>query len=661
MRAVSPKRDHEEITGNLAVLANAMREYFYVRFPPGEYPGLEFESTIWCFKPRSARRGLGSGWNVRFRPERDELPAFSPDYELAAKAWVYAVNGSYQVMTKAAQAFRALWTAIVESSVGERRGNAATQFRVADLRPVHLTRLERLHDERYPMRTTRAVQLERVRAFVLWLMANKLCPEFSWVPGVQRVAIKHGDAARKEARLDRLPEQQTLYCAAQIYRIDPLAPQFRKTASEPLVRLLICALGLQLVTGLRARELLTLPADCFVREARQGRVRLAIRFWNCKARGGRMQWALRWLSPLGAVLAERLLAEILDLTGPARLRARTLEEDQSRVSFSGEGTDGFLTLDGVARVAGVNSEVLPRKAGWAELKAAAVPGRSRRGSLLFPHAAVERFLVVSGLRGSLVSFDLGNGDLQMLSEALFVVPKYFFWQRTGATPNHLLVEPFPYHTYRNLLAGYHRPQQTIPSIFERLGVVVVDTDGNARTPKLRSHMLRHWINTLASKSGMSMVQITTWMQRTDEWHTYVYLHSASEHADLSKDQLRNRALVGMKAKVHDSLPVVEAEAYRETLRATHKVRGATCVRRGECLKGKACFRGENWCDELLMSAGGVDSPEELRNDLRGWEMRRQNVVDRLARGAPIRAGEMEQCDEWIAGLTRALAISGEGS
>src|SRR5262249_42066754 len=137
--------------------------------------------------------------------------------------------------------------------------------------------------------------------------------------------------AGQDAQREKLPSRKALEGVADIYSTH---------AKDPGDRLRAAALALLVVTGFRLGELLTLPLECEVTESDQGKTRYGLRYYKEKARGGEKMHEVRWLTATGAELARSAIAEIREITEPARERARILEQNPNRVPFPGyQGAD----------------------------------------------------------------------------------------------------------------------------------------------------------------------------------------------------------------------------------------------------------------------------------------------------------------------------------
>ncbi|HEY7413777.1 MAG TPA: hypothetical protein VH593_01180, partial [Ktedonobacteraceae bacterium] len=152
----------------------------------------------------------------------------------------------------------------------------------------------------------------RLLGMIHFLAARSICRPLYYVLQATRVGdfYRHTLAGQEE-RSAKLPSLKALEGVADIYST---------YATRPADRLCSCALALLVVTGFRLGELLTLPLGCEVTEIAGGKERYGIRYYKEKARGAEKMLDIRWLTPTGAALARKAIAEIQELTSPARER-----------------------------------------------------------------------------------------------------------------------------------------------------------------------------------------------------------------------------------------------------------------------------------------------------------------------------------------------------
>jgi integrase len=504
-----------------------------------------------------------------------------------------------------------LWAAIAKRT----RDYDARQFRWEDVRASDFVDAEREMLERTD-ETTVAGRVGTLAAFARWLAdpvdpGAGLCPGLQWEPETPTTS---------EARL-RTPKGRALRAKRMPTRraIEGLAEVYRKRDLLSAERLLICAVGLLLVSALRISELLSLPLDCWVTEEYKGRERVGLRYWKRKSRNGRYKHHIRWLSPLGAWLARDLLDEILRLTAGARRQAAALARDRGQVLIpNADRATGIVGARAVQHALGIKARSLDGMARDGRLPFRAV-GRSAVGKgrpLLFPLAEVEAY-ATSKLE-TLVGFNPGRGsEPQLLADTLLIGFHGAFTTPLRGTERQpkqraqcsaLLVERLAEHHVRTFLGGVREtegdeggPKRTTrESVFARHGITEPPPPfgGTGEVPRMHPHMARHWIQTLAHLAGMGAFLITKWLGKTNERHTQAYLHelaavqSPEDLADLLQGQMAEGRVAGVKADFHDHLPEADRERFRAGIGPVHKVPGGYCaelLRVTGCRASKACL------------------------------------------------------------------------
>lgn len=557
---------------------------------PGRYPLIAhaFDESEWEGLPGRKRRQKEGNPRQRFHgwaPDREPWPE---EFATAAKAWVVLTEMEWANAVHSLTGLRFLWDGIAAE-----RGGDAADFRWSQFRPEHLDAAVEQIATRPLSGGTRYQRASMIERFVGWLADNWIISIVDWhhpFPNPSREAF--ATRAGRTRRRDRLPTRRSIVALAKIYN----------EAVTPADRLLICAAGIALLTGLRAEELLRLRADCLVTERQpDGSVRYGIRFYNEKAGGTIGKYATRWLSPLAAELALELLKEVGTLTASARRMAIVLEEEANRESvplpreYAGRE---WLRVNEFARLINYGRGSTAIRTGeW-------TPAPTGLGNLrwVVPIATVQRALQDMRLP---TCIDLTDGDSVKMSELLLVVPFDFFTRKKSHT---LLPMAVRYSDLVTFLAGrpdlsWTRPDGTVlsfrtPSIFERFGITEPDGRGGTRFCRMRSHMLRHWLNTVANKSGMSAYLVTVWMQRKIRSQTSHYLHSAlyqetpESLAELVRENLLTGDAWGQAAVQIQALPEEDRRAFLErVIRVGHRVRGGVCVEdftKHECTRERAC-------------------------------------------------------------------------
>lgn len=107
-----------------------------------------------------------------------------------------------------------------------------------------------------------------------------------------------------------------------------------------------------------------------------------------------------------------------------------------------------------------------------------------------------------------------------------------------------LFEPYTYSSLYNRMGN----SDDVQSVFDELGL----TEDDGQPIRIRSHQLRHYLSTLATRGGLSEIEVARWAGRANIQHNSVYDHVSA--VDLAE---QSRALVdanGAESAVVVSLP-----------------------------------------------------------------------------------------------------------
>jgi hypothetical protein len=622
-------------------LVERARKLLVLIYPPPEYPSVDFDSARWDLRPISAPRGTRA--SVSYFCELDDLKKPLPrDYADMIKAMIVFSNYQGLAAKSYSDACRFLWAAI------SRRLHDTT-FSWDGVITEDFEEVERIMKERGLSQGGMCKHLHCLNVLKEWLNENAICDGIEWRPNTlypNRRSIKTDDD--RQTHVERLPTRRAIQGLAEIYRFH---------AKEPGDRLLICAVGLLLVAGFRISELLSLPFDCWVSDYHRGRDRFGIRYWNRKARGGAWQWAIRWLSPMGAELARSVLDEINAVTASARNQAQILERDPSRVEIPGTEGREELTAKEVSLLLGVTKQRINCIRWEGRMKLTRIGSEKISGRPnLYLKSDVEAELLKR--RGKLYTFDMGNGKFQLLSETLLIMHPGFLHIR-GNTPLNLLVTHLGWGDIGRFLTGRKEARgSNRPSAFERFGIKEpIDLEnGEARSSKMRSNMFRHWLNTLAHKSGMSVSQITMWMQRTNPSHTLVYLHSSSDIADLAREGIREGRYVGHHANEFNTLPQEDRDKYLTVIQTAHKTNTGICTANfgvDNCELHKTCELG---CRFYLRDPRDENDSKNLLVKRQSLKMAIERIKEAKRGGLRIVSRQLDINKKWVAAIDQLLAL-----
>jgi hypothetical protein len=383
----------------------------------GADPGM-FNSSFWdvsCLKDRAFNRTNRRVYFTRYGTNDQPLPA---DYSRVVKSWLVLDRRSPGNMGLRLAGARTFWEAILT----RRSGEPAT-FQWQTLSEEDLSQAELLMRAHWSLSTTYK-RMMSLLVFTRFLASRNLCRPLYYTPQTPRVEdLNRHTIAGQQTRRDRLPTEAVLNGLADIYR---------EHAVEPRDKLRAAALAILVVTGFRIGELLTLPLDCEVRETRGGQPRYGLRYYREKSRGGAKLLAVRWLTPIGAALAQEAIGGIRKITHAARERAQVLENSPHRVPLPGFHWGARMTRSEVARALGCD----PRSV-FTIRQDKLIPHRDQSG-IYYRAFEVEAYLRNARVR-QLWTVDRRDGTRQKLSESLFIVFRNFFHATRSACP--LLVEP----------------------------------------------------------------------------------------------------------------------------------------------------------------------------------------------------------------------------
>jgi hypothetical protein len=429
--------------------------------------------------------------------------------------------------------------------------------------------------------------------------------------------------------------------------IEGLAELYSTKAKQPSDRLLLTAVAILVVTGLRIGELLTLPEDCEVKEIRNGRPAYGLRYYVEKTRGGENLFDIRWLTPIGAELAQKAIAEIREITSSARLRAKELEQNPDRVPIPGFSWAERLSRQQVSQILGKPLCSLY------EIPVDQLPRHKDKRQPFYRTFEVEAYLLSQRV-DPLWTLDRKNGTYQMLSETLLIIPKYFLGSYFKTVP--LLVEPMRFIHLSNFIARTGRNR----TIFERFNIC--EEDGSFC--RITSHQFRHWLNDIADKGGLPVDLQTRWMGRKTPRDTGAYLHSTvEERLDWVKSAIRGGEVVGPMARIYFALPEGERDTFLEgQIQAVHITPMGICIHDfaiEPCPYHLNCVRG---CSEYLRTKGNQKERLHLIQVQRRTEQALCIAQQRAAEGNNETAQAwVSNYAETLAGVKAALAVDDDSS
>jgi len=438
-----------------------------------DLPGISqvFDAPYWdirMLKYSSIRNGSENRvYFTRYGTKHDPLPQV---YAEVIKSWVLLERQSLSNMLHRVAAARVLWEAVLL-----RRGGIIEAFTWEELCEEDFSQAETFMLERKWAPTTIYKQVLRLVSLSNFLAARKICRPLYYVLQTPHPEDFHRHTiAGQQERMKKLPAMRAIEGLADIYA---------NRAEEPRDKLRLAALAILTVTGLRIGELLTLPEDCEVREMRRGKAAYGLRYYVEKTRGGVKATDIRWLTPIGAELVQKAVAEIKEITSAARERARVLEQSSDRVPIPGFSSNERMSPKQVTQVLGLENRTSVHRVSRDRL-----PIYYDENGAFYRVSEVEAYLLTERV-DVLWTLDRKDGTHQFLSESLFIAFRYFLHSYKGTNP--LLVEPMGFDNLSEFLSRTGRSY----SVFERFDIR--EEDGSFC--RMTSHQFRHWLNDIADK------------------------------------------------------------------------------------------------------------------------------------------------------------------
>lgn len=589
-----------------------------------------FDSSFWeigRLKDRAINRANRNVHFTRYGANDQPLPK---DFSRVVKSWLILDRRSPGNMALRLGCARILWEAILV-----RRGGDPADFRWQSLSEEDLSQAELLMRMHWSQSTTYK-RMASLLVFTRFLASRNLCRPLYYTPQTPRVEdFNRHTIAGQQARRDRLPTEAALNGLADIYR---------QHAVEPRDKLRAAALAILVVTGFRIGELLTLPLDCEVHETRDGQPRYGLRYYREKSRGGARLLAVRWLTPIGAALAQEAIGRIRKITEAARQRARVLEQNPRRVPLPGFHWGARMTRREVARALGCD-HMSVFTIGQDKL----IRHRDSNG-IYYRAFEVEAYL--RNLRvQQLWTIDRRDGTQQKLSESLFIAFRSFF--HTTRSACQLLVEP----VLLSQVAHFIACKAEIKSAFVKFGI----REANGVFCRMTTHQLRHWLNHIADKGGLPVELQTRWLGRENARDTEAYRHATvSERLEWVKAGMRDGSLSGLKTDVFLELPRGQREAFLEgEIQAAHFTAFGICLHDfavTPCPFHLNCVRG---CPDYLRTRGNQKERQHLIQIRTATEQAMALARLQTTRNSGIAEPWVRHCEETLNGIAKALAVDND--
>ncbi|MBJ3784187.1 hypothetical protein [Devosia sediminis] len=396
------------------------------------------------------------------------------------------------------------------------------------------------------------------------------------------------DAAKR--RTDKMPSPAALEALPKIAQLMNSTTLPADLIRMRTVELLVCG-------GWRINELLTIPADCEVEEGNVGDedYRYGIRYFAEKGYGPDIKWIS---TPLISV-AKRAISDIRRLTQDVREDAKFIFENPGKHPMPVLQGDADELIQ-VADMAAAFNTTGPIMTGICKTRQVNLParGKIRRGDLAC--ALLADVPVVPA------AFPL------KLHQFMFLIRENEMHARRGAVPG--TVRTVVWEMISDFITG----AEGVQNVFQRYGFS--EPDGTLITVK--SHAFRHWLNTLAQEGGMSQELIARWSGRKDMNQNSFYDHvSGADLAKKVRGMIESGGLIGQVAKVRETLPPIERDAFLATQISTghvtdigicaHDWQLAPCPVHGDCATCGEHIIDKNNADQRAAAERQLEQVESM--------------------------------------------------
>ncbi|MDR6625707.1 integrase [Caulobacter segnis] len=394
-----------------------------------------------------------------------------------------------------------------------------------------------------------AGQLEAIARF---LSDNSLVAmPFQWAHPLSRP----GDTVRigqehEKRRAQKLPSQRALEAVAAAFR----------GADNPSDRIAAAAAALMCCAPVRIGELLRVRANCeVVRERRRGGEQYGLRWWAEKGTKPEVRWIVSTMEDV----AREALDIILRLTAEARTIAAWYELNSGRLYLPGELEQWRLRPTIPLKVA---DELLGlQSAKWAERNGLRVIPDGLEGGLEF--SSFEAAVLAQMPDG----FPLVETATELrFGEALFTVRYNEF--RTDRGSSRCMIDRVTQQQISDCLGG--RTEAGVPSMFSRLGL----TQEDGSPLKITSHQFRHYLNTLAQRSGADQLDIALWSGRKSPAQNRAYDHlSADDLLEMVRDAMGDGDSAETPVPLDIKRPITRSDFAKLAVPTAHFTELGACI------------------------------------------------------------------------------------
>ena len=414
--------------------------------------------------------------------------------------------------------------------------------------------------------------------------------------GKNSYAFSNGDRADSDVKENKLPNQDALLAIAEVFgrgnteALDDV---------DTMVTSITCIL---LSAPMRISEALRLRMDCIASDTdKDGNTQYYLKYWVPKTR----QFDRKPLPTTMAPSALQAVERLKHITDEGRRLAHYMETNPTafyrHANCPDVADDKELTRDQVAQALGFahrksSEDFIHRHTGKRALKGFTLNSLWKiilaEHKQSNPHFPFQQF------------GDAEEKTPLKMSDSLLCFFRLQLSVRNTTSP--VLLAPFNKDYFSHRLSAsvkQERNNKRPMCFFTRHGFEAI---------QLKSHSLRHLLNRLARRSGVSIDTITAWSSRASSKQTLTYLND-----DPTEAAAKGAALLKLHDQQAPKSPVLDEEADLRSQGPFHRSRYGLCRRSwraGPCNRFADCLN----CSELLMCKGdklAVDTIEKDREYL----------------------------------------------
>ncbi|EIX9420426.1 TPA: hypothetical protein MCA86_000185 [Klebsiella pneumoniae] len=397
----------------------------------------------------------------------------------------------------------------------------------------------------------------------------------------------------------KMPSELALNIFAEIFS-QPLEHK-RDILTTSVVALLMSAPS-------RISEILSLPFDCYITEkTKNGEIKNGLRFWAGKGYGGDIKWIVSIMSSITKKAIER----ILSLTERPRAFAKLMELDfiefHKRTKFSSFSEEHLLSKDQVAEL--LSNKKYTRDDSDKLLRSLTL----KRKDFSYTIKTLWEELQ-SRLPENFPWYDKSKN--LKYSDLLFL----FFRNTFHSSHSESLIQLY-HPDYKFFYQDIHYKKSMV-NIFQRHGY----TNENGDNIYFTSHQIRHLLNTLAQRKGLTEEEIAKWSGRANPLQNRVYNHISDEEILEQFESLQSETEnYSISNQLTISDPLTEESYLSIGHSAVHTTEFGYCVHDytiSPCEKFRDCIN----CSEQICIKGCFDSLDRLKTRLLDTEQLIEKVT-----------------------------------